>query len=372
MSLVAHKYTPGEMSPHELEATFAAREHTVDYLLKSLRDQIHTQTLSSFVITGPRGAGESTIIHMVALRIRQDAELNAAWLPVVFPEERLNLTSCATCLPPPCNCSARNKFRETQEWLEKVEAEPDEEQSQQLAITALREITRQFGKRFILFIENLDHLLEQHLDNQMKGTLRRLLMTDPVMMIIGSTVHIFDALKRYDEAFFNYFGQVPLGRLTADQVTELLRKRAEFDHNDQFLRELPQQQAKVRTLVHLTGGNPRFVLMLYELLSLQKVTTIVQYLRKLVDELTPLLKDEMEQLPAQTKENNSRADGKRRHRAAGGFGCPNPFAAECHQRATQAAEGRSVSGVAGRRQRACGQLHGARQIILHLVIKCGI
>lgn len=57
----------------------------------------------------------------------------------------------------------------------------------------------------------------------------------------------------------------------------------------------------MRTLVHLTGGNPRFVLMLYELLSLQKVTTIVQYLRKLVDELTPLLKDEMEQLPAQQR-----------------------------------------------------------------------
>lgn len=222
MSLVAHKYTPGEMSPHELEATFAAREHTVDYLLKSLRDQIHTQTLSSFVITGPRGAGKSTIIHMVALRIRQDAELNAAWLPVVFPEEQFNLTSLRDLLAATLQLLGAEQISGAQEWLEKVEAEPDEEQSQQLAITALREITRQFGKRFILFIENLDHLLEQHLDNQMKGTLRRLLMTDPVMMIIGSTVHIFDALKRYDEAFFNYFGQVPLGRLTADQVTESL------------------------------------------------------------------------------------------------------------------------------------------------------
>ena len=93
MSLVAHKYTPGEMSPGELEATFAARGHTVDYLVKSLRDQIHSGTLSSFVITGPRGAGKSTVIQMVALRIRQDAELRAAWLPVVFPEEQFDIVS---------------------------------------------------------------------------------------------------------------------------------------------------------------------------------------------------------------------------------------------------------------------------------------
>ena len=39
--------------------------------------------------------------------------------------------------------------------------------------------------------------------------------------------------------------------------------------------------------------------MLYELLSSQKITTIVQYLRRLVDDLTPLLKHEMENLPPQ-------------------------------------------------------------------------
>lgn len=301
MSLVPHKYTPAEMSAHELESTFAAREHIVDYLLKSLRDQIHSGTLSSFVITGPRGAGKSTIIQMVALRIRRDAELSAAWIPVVFPEEQFNMVSLRDMLAAILHALGKEQIPAAQEWYEKVEAEPNEEQSQQLAVTGLREIVRQTGKRLILFIENLDHLLEQHLDDQMKGTLRRLLMTEPVMMIVGSTVHVFDSLKSYDEAFFNYFGQVPLDRLNPEQVSELLRKRAEFDQNEIFLRELPKQQAKVRTLVHLTGGNPRFVLMLYELLSLQKITSIVQYLRRLVDELTPLLKDEMEHLPPQQR-----------------------------------------------------------------------
>jgi hypothetical protein len=238
---------------------------------------------------------------MVELRIRQDAELSAAWIPALFPEEQFNLISLRDVLAATLQMLAKQNVPMAQEWLDKVEAERNEEQSEQLAITGLREISRQTGKRFVLFIENLNHLLEDHLDDKMKGTLRRLLMSDPFMLIIGSTVHLFDALRKYDEAFFNYFGQVPLNRLDADPVTELLRKRAEYDQNERFLRELPKQQAKVRTLVHLTGGNPRFVLMLYELLSLQQVTNIIQQLKRLVDELTPLLKDEMENLPPQQR-----------------------------------------------------------------------
>ena len=301
MSLVAHKYTPSEMSERELDATFAARGHTVDYLLKSLRDQMHSGTLSSFVVTGPRGAGKSTVIRMVALRLTRDPELSRAWLPVVFPEEQFGVASLRDFLAAILRELAASGLPDAKAWLEKVEAELSDEQSQQLAVTGLREITRRACRRLVVFVENLNLLLEECLDDQMKGTLRRLLMTEPFMMLIGSSVHVFDSLKSYDEAFFNYFGPVPLDRLSAEQVFELLQRRAEFDGNERFLRDFQEQRPKIRAIVHLAGGNPRLILMLYELLSQRQVTTIVQCLRRLVDELTPLLKDEMENLPPQQR-----------------------------------------------------------------------
>jgi tetratricopeptide (TPR) repeat protein len=289
------------MSESELDATFAARGHTVDYLLKSLRDQIRAGTLSSFVVTGPRGAGKSTVIRMVALRLKRDAELSRAWLPVVFPEEQFSVASLRDFLAAILRELSASGLPEAQAWVEKVETESNDEQSQQLAVTGLREITRKTDKRLVVFVENLNLLLEECLDDQMKGTLRRLLMKDPFMLLIGSSVHVFDSLKRYDEAFFNYFGPVPLDRLSAEQVFELLQRRAAFDGNDRFLRDFGEQRPKIRAIVHLAGGNPRLILMLYELLSQRQVTTIVQYLRRLVDELTPLLKDEMENLPPQQR-----------------------------------------------------------------------
>lgn len=269
--------------------------------MKSLREQIKSGTLSSFAITGPRGSGKSTIIQMVALRISQDQKLKAAWMPIVFPEEQFNIGSLRDLMAATLQMLVKQEISPAQLWLEKVEAEANEEQSLQLALTGLREITRQQGKRLILFIENLNQLLEECFDDQMKGTFRRLLMSDPFMMVIGSAVHVFESLKSYDEAFFNYFGQVPLGRLTAEEVFDLLKLRALFDGNQDFLRELPLHQSKVRAIVLLSGGNPRLILMLYELLTQRQVTTIVQYLQQLVDELTPLLKHEIENLPPQQR-----------------------------------------------------------------------
>lgn len=301
MSLVTHKYTPAEMSELELDATFAARSHTVDFLLKSLRDQSHAGTLSSFIITGPRGAGKSTVIHMVVLNMRRDKELSRDWIPVVFPEEQFSVVSLRDFLAAILRELASSGLPDAQFWLKKVEDESNDEQSQQMAITGLKEITRKTRKRLVVFVENLNLLLDECLDDLMKGTLRRLLMTDPFMMLIGSSVHVFDSLKSYDEAFFNYFGPVPLDRLDAEQVFELLQRRAGFDGNERFLRDFREQRPKIRAIVHLSGGNPRLVLMLYELLSQRQVTSIVQCLRRLVDELTPLLKDEMENLPPQQR-----------------------------------------------------------------------
>lgn len=299
MNLVTHKYTLEEMSEAELEATFCAREHTLSYLLNSLRDQISATTLSSFLLTGPRGCGKSTLLRMLRLRVAQTPELNSAWMLVPFPEEQFNVTSLRDLLGEAVAILARGGTAAADEWHGRIEAERKEEQSFDLAVSALRELSRSSGKRLILIVENLDRLFEQGLSALEKSTFRRLLMDEPFMLLIGSAVHVFDALRSYDEAFFNYFHPVPLERLTDDEVLEMLQKRGEYDHNEAFLKRLPGYRSQIKTIALLSGGNPRLIQMLYELLCQNRVASAVQQLRALVDELTPLLKHELEALPPQ-------------------------------------------------------------------------
>ena len=291
MALVAHKYMVDEMPVEELRATFAAREHTLDYLVKSLRAQTRSKTLTSYLITGPRGAGKTTIVRMLCLRIGDDPELRAAWLPVRFPEEIRGVSSLRDLLAATLERLAQDGTAQAQDFHARVQAEMDEEQSQELAIGALRRIASQEGKRLILFVENLDQVFERALDKRSEATLRRLLMVEPFMMVVGTAVHVFDALKKYDQALFNYFCPSPLGRLDDQGVHDLLYRRAEFDGNAEFAGQYERHMGKIQALTRLTGGNPRLIMMLYEVLSHGDFTSVLSALEQLVDELTPLLKD---------------------------------------------------------------------------------
>lgn len=300
-ALVAYKYMPEQMPVEELRATFTAREHTLDFMVKALRDQIRARTLTSYLITGPRGSGKTTLVLMLRLRILEDPELAAAWLPVRFPEELPAITSLRDLFAAALAVMAEDGIDGAHAWHEKVEREADGRRSRDLAVTALRRIAEGRGKRLILFVENFDQLFERTSAKE-EATLRRLLMADPFMLIIGTTVRQFEALRDYGRAFFNYFCDVPLKRLDDEQVRALLVSRARWDRRLDVAQRYFAQEANIRAICRLTGGNTRLTVMLYEILSHGDIESVVVTLRHLVDQLTPLLKDVLEhQLTAQQR-----------------------------------------------------------------------
>ena len=294
MVFVAHKYMPDQIPVEELRATFAARHHTLRYLVKSLRDQAHARTLTSYLITGPRGSGKTTLIRMLCLKLERNRELRQAWLPVRFPEELPTVTSLRDLLAKALEILADADIPGARDWQQRVEEQEDEAQCQDIAIAGLQSIAREQNRRLILFVENLDLIFDRGLTDTTQATLRRLLMTEPFMMIIGSAVQLFPELQSYDRAFFNYFCPVELEPLSEKQAYRILKRRAKWDGNNDFERLHREHGAKIRAISLLTGGNPRLLLMLYEILTHQDVQSAVQALRRLVDELTPLLKDILE------------------------------------------------------------------------------
>ena len=299
MALVTHKYMVGRIPPDELRSTFAAREHTLDYLVKEMRRQIGSRTLKSYLVYGPRGSGKTTIVRMLSLRLGEDEGLRTAWLPVLFPEECPSVTSLRDLLSEALRLAAEQGIAHAAEWHDRAEEELRERASCDLALQGLRAIAREQARRPILIVENIDQCLSMGerggIDDMGRKALRRILTEpDPCFMIVGTALRTFPELKDYDEALYAYFQPVPLGPLDDQGVRAVLLQRAQFDGYTDFESRYRVNQDKIRALTRLAGGNPRVVMMLYEVVTLGAMGAIARELHALVDSMTPLLKDVIE------------------------------------------------------------------------------
>jgi len=355
--LLKHSWSPEA----ELAATFAGREALLEGLLNRLRDGQQAGAASGFLVTGSEGAGKSTCLRMMALRLGEDVDLSEWWLPILFAEEPIGVVSLRDFLAatlrllagehqartanppeaplllteeperpvrPPLPSSRRRSVRASAEinagqerergkrvaapvnpaalhalaaeWWQKARAEADDDLSQGLAIAGLREVSRLTGRRLLLLVDGLDRLVESF-TNEMRSALRGLLLAEP-LVLVGSARERLEALRLQDQRFYDCFTAVPLGRLSEEEALAVATRRAAFEENEPVRRQLLEQQASFRAAVQLAGGNPRRLLLYYELLSRRPHTTLEEYNHHLMDELTPGFRRDLQDLPRQQRQ----------------------------------------------------------------------
>ena len=296
-----YKYNPAEMPLDELEQGLVGRGDLLDRLLAAVREQTGAGSIQHYLLLGPRGIGKTTMLLMLRKKLQEDPELYQRWFCVQYREEEFYVNTLRDLLALALEyLDAEEHVPEAGAALEQAEAQDDDEESLATILTALRRISQKHGKRILLLIDNFDRVFSRRtLSQPGQYAFRSLLATEPLIMVVGTSVHLFEDVAAYDEAFFNFFAPVYMQNLDEDQIEDLIRTRAELDENHEFLEHYDENRAKVRAITFLTGGNPRLVLMLYDILSRKHFLPVVDALRETIDKLTPLLKDVLENMPAQ-------------------------------------------------------------------------
>jgi tetratricopeptide (TPR) repeat protein len=294
-------YNPELMPVEELKATFVAREGLVDELVDLIKHQPKGAGTQHVVIIAPRGMGKTTVLLMLQLAIRERGL--DRWVPVKFPEESYHITDLADFwIVVLEHTAAEVHDQDLLARTDRIKKEyRDSERLQQAALALIKDWSKKHGKRLVVMVENIDGIFEQIGDERANAALRDTLMNDGTVMLIGGATTYFEEARAHGQPLYNFFKIYNLGRLSFDQMQELLRKRASVDGVADFDQILEANRARVRALEYFTDGNPRLVLMLYRVIMQSELTEIHRGLEKLLDEVTPYYKAKVESLPVQQR-----------------------------------------------------------------------
>lgn len=292
-------YAPLRLSEDDFLASFVAREELFDFLLDQLKNTSATANVEHRLILGQRGMGKTSLLRRIAIGIKRDADLASRYIPLTFREEQYNVRSldrfwrnCGEALAEWCEQTGRD---ERAARIDRELLGPLWCQSATAADLFLKEC-KALGGRPVLLVDNLDLILDALPDND-HWSLRRTLQASGGPVLFGAaTQHIRQSGDR-KSAFYEFFHPKLLQPLTEAELLQCMYRLADTrGEAGKPVREIiAREPGRLRTLHILTGGNPRVLALVYQLMERSESDTAFSDLEILLDQLTPFYKARVEE-----------------------------------------------------------------------------
>ena len=296
MAASIRKYNPGLLTDDELVASFCVRTTEFEMLVENLRECTGASNPHQIVI-GPRGSGKTSLLLRVAAEARRDEALAARCFPVVFAEESYEVSTagefwleCLTHL-----AAQAAPYREDEPDLDRTVGElravRDDRDLGDRCLGALLDFADRRGQRLLLLVENLNMLFRDMADRDAGWRLRKVLQTEPRIILFASATSRFAEIDNPDRALYDLFRVRTLRPLDTDQCAVLWEAVA----------GRPAAPGTVRSLEILTGGSPRLIAIVARFGAGRSFRELMADLLDLVDDHTEYFKSHLESLPAQER-----------------------------------------------------------------------
>ncbi len=310
-------YNPDWLSDDDLVANFVARLDIFSFLRDELARAPLRGGAQHYLLVGVRGSGKTTLLKRLAVAVRREADLSERLIALSFPEELYQVKHLADFWWAACEALADELDRagrtgEADRLLEAVaRAKSKARNGDPLAddgLRLLRDACAGLERRPVLLVDNLDMVFRRigvegrkrnNPDAPAYWALREALSTDASPIVIGASVRLSEPFTDYDKAFYDFFIPKRLGKLALEEMRLVLERLAEVRGLPEVRERVRARPGRLEALHELTGGNPRALGLIFELLRQGPNSRAVEDFERLMDITTPYYKDRFEDLAEQ-------------------------------------------------------------------------
>jgi len=292
-------YNQDRLSDENFIENFVARHDVLELMLNGLRHDAGGGETEHHVLIGARGMGKTSLLRRLAIAIGADEALRHSFIPLRFREEQYNVIAldafwrnCGEALAEWCEADGRDAQADR---LDRAVDSP-EWRNADVAATRFLEACSEIGARPCLLIDNLD-LIFDGLKESDCWSLRAVLQKKDGPIVIGAATQYLQQGGTREAPFFEFFHPHMLEPLTEAELLLCLHALADMrgDAGAPVRIVLAREPERLRTLYTLTGGNPRILALIYQLLERSESDSIFADLEALLDQVTPFYKARIEE-----------------------------------------------------------------------------
>lgn len=317
MNTAHHHYNPDWQDDDTLVANFVARMEEFTFLRAELVRAPSKGTVQHYLLVGVRGAGKTTLLKRLAVAIRRDADLQDHLIALSFPEELYQVKNLSDFWWAACDALADElDHLKLEEEAKRLDAAIDQVKSgsnkppADAGFKLLLQTCAELKRRPVLLVDNLD-LVFQRIDKSGRKLkdphaaayweLREALSTNTAPIVIGGTVRLSEPFTDYDKAFYDFFIPKRLGKLGLEEVRQVLEHLADVQGVPEVKQRLHERPSRIEALFELTGGNPRALGLIFDLLRNGPSSRAVEDFERLMDITTPYYKARFEDMSEQAQ-----------------------------------------------------------------------
>jgi TPR repeat protein len=294
-------YQSANSDHQSIKNNFIIRLNEFDIIIESLKNKEAGDSLQNELILGRRGSGKSTLLKRIEIEILENEALNSKFIPINLAEEQAGIYRLfdlweETLKEISHHLGTQLHLKDFKEF--KQEKEQEQEYTRYLYQT-IHEICVDQNRKIVLLLDNFDRIVENFTDDG--NLLREMLINFNDLAIIAGSTRMDEHFWGYDMPFYEFFRRHRLESLNRNELHKLLNHWSDTLDIPELKIFITNNPGKIENIRLLTDGLPRTIQFFIQMVLQDANSHGYEYLKKIMDNVTPLYQERLNSLPAPLK-----------------------------------------------------------------------